>query len=277
MSQPLKQPRARKRFGQHFLTDEGVLQRIVDAMGLVSADRLLEIGPGPGALTSYLYGLTDHFAAVELDRDMIVPLTVRFPKLALTSADILRVDLDNLLEPAGWRLVGNLPYNISSPLLLKLYGHLDRIVDMHFMFQRELGARLAAIPGTKDWSRLSVMTQYHCEVESLFDVPPEAFSPPPRVHSQVVRLRPRTSAPAVDLTSLDQVLKAAFSARRKRIANGLKQLPVNWRATDVDPDLRPDSLSLEAFVELARALEPEEFNQPQASTKAGSAVPEDEE
>ncbi len=257
MSRPLKQPRARKRFGQHFLTDEGVLQRIVDAMAIVPTDRLLEIGPGPGALTGYLYGLTGQFAAVELDRDMIVPLKVRFPELALTSADILRVDLDALLEPAGWRLVGNLPYYISSPLLLKLYGHLDRVVDMHFMFQRELGARLSAAPGSKDWGRLSVMTQYHCEVESLFDVPPEAFSPPPRVHSQVVRLRPRTSAPEVDLPALDKVLKAAFSARRKRIANGLKQLPIDWGATGIDQDLRPDNLSLDAFVELARALAPE--------------------
>ncbi len=247
-------PRPRKRFGQHFLVDEGVLQRIADVVRPTPEDRLLEIGPGPGALTSYLYGNTERYVAVELDRDMIAPLEVRFPDLELVSDDILRVDLDGLLTPPGWRLVGNLPYNISSPLLLKLFRHLPRIRDMHFMFQRELGDRIGAAPGSKSWGRLGVLTQYYCEVESLFDVPPEAFSPPPRVHSQVVRIVPRRTLSDVDTARFGRVLQLAFSARRKRIAKGLKDLGVDWNRVPVDPDARPDVLSVEDFVALANAV-----------------------
>ncbi len=246
-------PRARKRFGQHYLTDEGVLQRIADALRPGPGDRLLEIGPGPGALTGYLYGLAGTYAAVELDRDLIEPLRSRFPDLDLHSADILKVDLDELLDPPGWRLVGNLPYNISSPLLLKLFRHLPRIQDMHFMFQRELGARLGALPGGGNWGRLGVVTQYHCRVEILFDVPPEAFSPPPKVHSQVIRLTPRRELAPVDAERFRQVLQLAFSSRRKRIANGLKSLDVDWEAAGVDPGVRPDVLSVRDFVNLANA------------------------
>ncbi|MGE0626016.1 MAG: 16S rRNA (adenine(1518)-N(6)/adenine(1519)-N(6))-dimethyltransferase RsmA [Pseudomonadales bacterium] len=245
---------ARKRFGQHFLVDEGVLQHIADVVRPQSEDRLLEIGPGHGALTRYLYGQTASYVAVELDRDLIAPLKAAFPGLSLVSADILKVDLDSLLEPPGWRLVGNLPYNISSPLLIKLFDHLPRIRDMHFMFQRELGARLGAEPGTKSWGRLGVLTQYFCEVESLFDVPPEAFAPPPKVHSQVVRLLPRRDREAVDLEKLHQVLQRAFSARRKRIANGLKTLRLDWDRAAVDPERRPDALTVGEFVRLANAV-----------------------
>jgi len=250
------QHRARKRFGQHFLVDEGVLQHISDAVRPQADQQLLEIGPGPGALTHYLYGTVDRFVAVELDRDLIAPLKARFPELELVSADILKVDLDSLLVPPGWRIVGNLPYNISSPLLLKLFRHLALIDDMHFMFQRELGARLSAVPGTKDWGRLSIVTQYHCDVESLFDVPPEAFSPPPKVHSQLVRLTPRADPQMVNGAQFDAVLRLAFSARRKRIANGLKTLHVDWVAACVDPGARPDELSVQDFVSLANASQP---------------------
>lgn len=248
--------RARKRFGQHFLADEHVLAKIVEAVCPGAADRLLEIGPGRGALTGYLHGSTERYLAVELDRDLIAPLRARFPDIEVVNADILGVDLDALLTPAPWRIVGNLPYNISSPLLLKLFKHLDRIRDMHFMFQRELGARLAAEPGTRDWGRLSVVTQLHCEVEALFDVPPEAFVPPPKVYSQVVRLTPRTAPPAVDAGRFDEVLRLAFSARRKRIANGLKTLAVDWEAAGVDRGARPDELSVCDFVNLANAVGP---------------------
>lgn len=250
--------RPRKRFGQHFLVDEGVLQRIADVVRPSANDRLLEIGPGPGALTAYLYGETARYVAVELDRDMITPLKVRFPGLELVSDDILRVDLDSLLDPPGWRLVGNLPYNISSPLLLKLFRHLPLITDMHFMFQRELGERIGASPGSKSWGRLGVLTQYYCEVESLFDVPPEAFEPPPRVYSQVVRLMPRKVLAEVDPERFGRVLQLAFSSRRKRIANGLKDLTLDWSQTGVNPDARPDVLSVEDFVALANAVREDE-------------------
>jgi 16S rRNA (adenine1518-N6/adenine1519-N6)-dimethyltransferase len=246
--------RARKRFGQHFLVDEHVLQRIADSLRPAATDRLLEIGPGHGALTALLYGTTERYLAVELDRDLIAPLRARFQGLEIVNADILRVDLDALLEPPPWRIVGNLPYNISSPLLLKLFRHLERIRDMHFMFQRELGARLTGAPGTRDWGRLSVVTQLRCEVEALFDVPPEAFSPPPRVHSQVVRLTPRSAPETVDPRALDEVLQLAFSARRKRIANGLKTLNVDWESAGVDQGARPEELTVDDFVNLAKAV-----------------------
>lgn len=249
--------RARKRFGQHFLIDEGVLQRLADCISARETDRMLEVGPGPGALTAHLFGETRQYLAVELDRDLIAPLGARFPGLELISADILRVNLDSLLEPPGWRLVGNLPYNISSPLLLKLFRHLDRIEDMHFMFQRELAERLCARPGGKGWGRLGVVTQYHCHVEALFDVPPEAFAPPPKVHSRVVRLWPRERREAVDPGMFAQVLRLAFSARRKRIANGLKTLAVDWEAAGVSADVRPDELSVVDFVNLANAVREE--------------------
>jgi 16S rRNA (adenine1518-N6/adenine1519-N6)-dimethyltransferase len=247
-------PRARKRFGQHFLVDEGVLQRIADVVRPGPEDRLLEIGPGPGALTEYLYGEPARYVAVELDRDLVAPLRARFPELELISADILRLNLDEILDPPGWRLVGNLPYNISSPLLLKLFRHLPRIKDMHFMFQRELGARIGAAPGSKNWGRLGVLTQYYCEVESLFDVPPEAFAPPPKVYSQVVRLMPRKELAPVNMGAFSRVLQLAFSSRRKRIANGLKDLNIDWQRAAVDLDARPDVLSLEDFLSLANAV-----------------------
>ncbi|MGD8830794.1 MAG: 16S rRNA (adenine(1518)-N(6)/adenine(1519)-N(6))-dimethyltransferase RsmA [Pseudomonadales bacterium] len=246
--------RARKRFGQHFLVDEGVLARIADVVRPRPDDRLLEIGPGHGALTAHLYGHTERYVAVELDRDLIAPLKARFPDLELVSADILKVDLEQLLEPPPWRVVGNLPYNISSPLLLRLFGHLPRIRDMHFMFQRELGARLGAEPGTKSWGRLGVVTQYYCEVESLFDVPPQAFAPPPKVHSRVVRLIPRAEPEPVDVVWFDRVLKLAFSSRRKHIANGLRSLVVDWERAGVDPRARPDVLSVSDFVNLTNAV-----------------------
>jgi len=249
-----KAPRARKRFGQHYLVDEGVLQRIADVVRLQPDDRLLEIGPGPGALTRVLYGEAARYVAVELDRDLLAPLKARFSDLELISADILRVDLEEILNPPGWRLVGNLPYNISSPLLIKLFGHLPRIQDMHFMFQRELGERIGASPGSKSWGRLGVLTQYYCEVESLFDVPPDAFTPPPKVHSQIVRLVPRKELASVDLVQFNLVLQRAFSARRKRIANGLKDLNIDWQRAGVDTDARPDVLSVEDFVCLANSV-----------------------
>ncbi len=244
--------KARKRFGQHFLTDPGVLERIVAALAPGAADQLLEIGPGHGALTALLHDRVARYVAVEIDRDLIAGLEASFAQLEVVNADILRVPLETLLA-GSWRVVGNLPYNISSPLLLKLYGHAASIRDMHFMFQRELAARLHAQPGTKDWGRLSVVTQYHCEVEPLFDVAPEAFRPPPRVHSRVVRIVPRPQTLPVDRPMLDQVLRMAFSARRKRISNALRLLEVDWDRTGLSTQLRPDQLDVEAFVSIANA------------------------
>jgi 16S rRNA (adenine1518-N6/adenine1519-N6)-dimethyltransferase len=246
--------RARKRFGQHFLTDANVLARIVAAVNVKETEKLLEIGPGHGALTQLLYPHAGTFAAVEIDRDLIAMLRARFPDLTLINADILSVDMTSVLAGGHWRLVGNLPYNISSPLLLKLFAHLPLIKDMHFMFQRELSQRLAAVPGTKDWGRLSVLTQYHCQVQPLFDVAPEAFNPPPKVHSQVIRLVPRADKPVVDEEVLRRVLRTAFSSRRKRLSNGLKLFALDWDQLPVTPDQRPDMLSVEDYVMIAQAV-----------------------
>jgi len=248
-------PWPRKRFGQHFLTDAGVLQRIESALQLAGGDRLLEIGPGPGALTEQLYGLPGRYLAIEIDRDLCPPLARRFPGLELINDDVLRVDLETLLEDGDWRVLGNLPYNISTPLLLRLLTVAERIRDMLFMVQLEVAERLTAVPGTKSWGRLSVMVQYHCAAEALFEVPPEAFAPPPRVRSAVIRLRPRPFEPAlVPGADLAAVLRVAFSQRRKRLANALKSLPIDWHRVDVDTEARPDHLAVADYVALANAL-----------------------
>lgn len=249
--------RARKRFGQHFLTDQGVLSRMAGLIGLRSADRLLEIGPGHGALTDHLYGVVARYLAVEIDRDLIAWLRARFAGLELINDDILRVDLATLLAAGqgAWRIVGNLPYNISTPLIVRLLQHLPEIEDMHFMLQREVAARLAGDPGSKSWGRLSVFTQYHCEVERLFDVAPQSFDPPPQVWSSVVRLRPRAEKLQLrDPLLLDGVLRHAFSQRRKQLGNALQSLEPDWQAAGVDPKRRADDLSVAEFVALANTL-----------------------
>ena len=247
--------RARKRFGQHFLVDESVLERMVARIHPAADDRLLEIGPGHGALTGHLYDRVSEYVAVEIDRDLIAPLKAHFSGLDVQNIDVLKMALHETLSAGSWRLTGNLPYNISTPLLIKLFDHLELIRDMHFMFQRELGQRLCAVPETKSWGRLSVLTQFHCEVEPLFDVPPEAFRPPPKVHSQIVRLVPKGDKPVVDLVKLKKILQLSFSARRKRMSNALKSLDMPWDRTSVDSGARPDQLSVAQFVELANMME----------------------
>jgi 16S rRNA (adenine1518-N6/adenine1519-N6)-dimethyltransferase len=262
--------RPRKRFGQHFLSDPGVLHAIVRAVRPAPADLLLEIGPGQGALTAHLArevcvpDATGRYVAVEIDRDLVPFLHARFPGIEIVNADILRVDLGMLFDggaaegatdqSARWRVVGNLPYNISTPLLVLLLEHLPRIRDMHFMLQREVAERLAAAPGTKDWGRLTVLVQHHCVVENLFDVGPDSFTPPPRVWSAVIRITPRTEPAQVDAAALDTVLRHAFSQRRKRLANALQSLHLDWSASGVDPGKRADAVTVEEYVALARAL-----------------------
>jgi 16S rRNA (adenine1518-N6/adenine1519-N6)-dimethyltransferase len=221
-------------------------------------DRLLEIGPGLGALTEHLYGSTSRYRAVEIDRDLVPLLKARFADLELINADVLKVDLGEVLDgPSGWRVAGNLPYNISTPLLLSLLEHLPRIRDMHFMLQREVAARLAAGPGSKAWGRISVLVQYHCEVELLFDVAPDSFEPPPKVWSSVLRLAPRARVLHLDdPLALDRVLRHAFSQRRKRLSNALQSIEPDWVRAGVDPGRRADDLSVAEFVALANAALP---------------------
>jgi 16S rRNA (adenine1518-N6/adenine1519-N6)-dimethyltransferase len=253
---------ARKRFGQHFLHDQGVLQAMTDAIRLKSGDRVLEIGPGQGALTDYLYRDENlHYTAVEIDRDLAPLLTLSYPQMKVINADVLRLDFSDIFveddtRPA-WRVVGNLPYNISSPLIIKLIDCVleapGAIADMHFMLQKEMASRLCAVPGTKAWGRLSVMIQVSAVVDYLFDVGPESFSPPPKVDSSVIRIVPLPDAHLpVARSALDQVLRMAFSARRKRLSNALKNIQIDWSQVSVDSGLRADDVTAQQFIELAQ-------------------------
>ena len=260
MAASASQGRARKRFGQNFLIDEAIVERIVTALALRSSDRLLEIGPGRGALTRALHAHSlQRYVGVEIDRDLIAGLRAEFPKLEVINADVLRFDLGGLLAGHRWRLVGNLPYNISTPLLMRVFEHGAHLQDAHVMLQREVAERLTAQPGTKQWGRLSVVAQYHCTIEQLFLVAPESFQPVPKVFSCVVRLVPRDDKlPLAHEEALQRVLRSAFSARRKRIANGLKSLPIAWQRVGVDTDLRADQLTVADYVALANACEEDE-------------------
>ncbi len=246
--------RARKRFGQHFLNDASVLARIAECIGPRPSDRLLEIGPGRGELTEFLHAVPSRYRAIEIDRDLAPLLRARFPGLELIVADVLKFDFSELAGHAPWRVAGNLPYNISTPLLARLMAARAHLQDMHFMLQKELAERVNAAPATRNWGRLSVLVQYHCEVELLFDVQPSSFTPPPRVLSSLVRLLPRARLlPLRDSACLDLVLRTAFSARRKRLGNALRSIAVDWDQAAVDTAARPDQLGVADFVRIANA------------------------
>ena len=240
------QHRARKRFGQNFLHDAGVIHRILRAIHAREGEHMLEIGPGQGAL----------------DRDLIPILQHQFgnnPRFRLNQGDALKFDFNQLqAAPRSLRVVGNLPYNISTPLIFHLLNNAALIRDMHFMLQKEVVERLAATPGGGDWGRLSIMVQYHCRVEHLFNVGPGAFNPPPKVDSAIVRLVPHEVLPhpAKDHHLLERVVREAFNQRRKTLRNTLKALlPASAiEAAEVDGSLRPEQLDLAAFVRLADQL-----------------------
>ena len=254
--------RARKRFGQNFLRDEAVIDGIAAAIAPRPDDHLVEIGPGQGALTEALIGSGCRLDVVELDRDLITGLLAAFsiyPGFKLHSADALTFDFAGLAsggEPL--RVVGNLPYNISTPLIFKLLENARIIKDMHFMLQLEVVQRLAAGPGSKHWGRLGIMTQYHCAVEHLFDVPPEAFFPPPKVQSAIVRLTPHATLPwePCDEAALRRVVQAAFAQRRKTLRNNLKGLITDseLEVLGIDPGARAETLTLPQFITLANAI-----------------------
>jgi len=251
----------RRRFGQNFLRDETVLRAIVAAVHPSPADRFVEIGPGPGALTERLVGTCEALHLVEIDRDLVADLTRRFGSMAevvIHQADALKFDFGPLRSGEGkLRLVGNLPYNISTPLMFHLFEQVAVVADMHFMLQREVVARLTASPGSPDYGRLTVMAGYYCQAEALFEVPPESFYPPPKVMSAVVRLVPHPRAPVeVCLGALQRVVLAAFGQRRKTLRNSLQRLvpAETLAALGVDPGLRAQDLSLREFARIAGAL-----------------------
>jgi 16S rRNA (adenine1518-N6/adenine1519-N6)-dimethyltransferase len=257
------QHRARKRFGQNFLHDPGVISRIVASIAPRAGDHLVEIGPGLGAITKELLPRIGIMDAIELDRDLLIPLqTLCAPlgQLTLHAADALRFDFRQLAQGQPLRVIGNLPYNISTPLLFHLLDQQGGIADMHFMLQKEVVERMAADPGNKSYGRLSVILQYQCRVDHLFDIPPEAFTPAPKVDSAFVRLQPRTmteveshSGIANDPAWLSSLVTSAFAHRRKTLHNNLKGIATDpqLRACDINPSCRAEELSVADFVRLA--------------------------
>ena len=251
----------RKRFGQHFLSDRNVVLQLVAAIRPGAGQHMVEIGPGMGVLTEALLPHVGQMDAVELDRDLIPKLQkhcLPLGKLRIHSADALRFDFCSLqLGEEKLRIVGNLPYNISTPLMFHLLEQAPCIEDMHFMLQKEVVDRLAAQPGESDYGRLSVMMQYRCQVTALFHVPPNAFSPPPKVNSAVVRLDPYRTPPVQvgDEQQFAALVSQAFAQRRKTLRNTLKGLlnEEQIRACGIDPVQRAETLTLAQFATLARA------------------------
>lgn len=251
----------RKRFGQHFLCDQTVIHRIVAALAPRPNDHLLEIGPGQGALTLPVLKLHRFLEVVELDRDLIPELEERVSRageLRVYESDVLEFDFAAVKKDARLlRVFGNLPYNISTPLVFHLLTFESIIADMLFMLQKEVAERLAALPSTEHYGRLSVMVQYHCEVELLFDVSPQAFHPPPQVQSSIVRLVPLREKKIVanNYELFASIVKQAFSQRRKTLRNSLKNMISAdiWPAVNISSDLRPENLSVHDFVALSNA------------------------
>lgn len=251
--------RARKRFGQNFLHDQHWIGRIVRSIDAKPEDAIIEIGPGQAALTREIIACAGHETAVEIDRDLAAFLRTQFAPEALTliEADALTLDWATVLEGKRLRIIGNLPYNISSPLLFALMKGAHRVIDQHFMLQKEVVDRMTAEPGSKTYGRLSVMLQYRYVMHKLFDVPPGAFVPPPKVTSSIVRMIPRPveSLPEVDLEVFGEIVAAAFQQRRKTLRNAVSAFLTEdeIRAAGIDPTLRAEALDVNAFVALANA------------------------
>lgn len=259
---PERYPQARKRFGQNFLHDASVIDGIVSAIHATPEHHLVEIGPGRGALTAPLLESGAFLDVVELDRDLIPILTAQFshyPQFHIHQADALRFDYRALLRAdEKLRVIGNLPYNITTPLLFHLLGQSDVIEDMCFMLQREVVERICAEPGSKRYGRLSIMIQYQCNAELLFLVPPEAFDPVPKVESAIIYMQPKhkPALEQVDLVTLKKLVTQAFSQRRKTLANTLKNniTVAQLEALEIDPTQRPEMVSVEQYVQLAQSL-----------------------
>jgi len=247
---------ARKRFGQHFLTDRSVIDAIVDVINPQPGEALVEVGPGLGALTNPLVARCEKLTVIELDRDLAQLLRKR-PELEVIESDVLKVDFAAVSQTLGRRLrvVGNLPYNISTPILFHLLGSVEHIIDQHFMLQKEVVDRMAAAPGKKDYGRLSVMLQWRYDIESVIDVPPEAFDPPPRVNSAVVRMQPLAEVAQIDSDVLSELVKVAFSQRRKLLRHTLgRWLEERQFAGTFDVQRRAEEVPVAEYLALASAV-----------------------
>jgi 16S rRNA (adenine1518-N6/adenine1519-N6)-dimethyltransferase len=251
----------RKRFGQNFLHDQRVIDRIIACIAAQPSDLLVEVGPGQAALTRPLLASGAELHLIEIDRDLVSQLQKQFSadtNISIHSCDALKANLPEITSGRRFRLIGNLPYNISTPLIFHVLQWHEQIIDMHFMLQKEVVDRMAAAPGSRTYGRLSVMTQFRCKVTPLFDVLPASFSPAPRVSSSIVRLQPLETPPADagSFENLERVVAAAFSQRRKTLRNSLsKHLTADQiSAAGVDPGQRAEQLSLSQFAALARSL-----------------------
>ncbi len=260
------QHRARKRFGQNFLSDQSIIQRIIQSINPKQGDRLVEIGPGLGALTCPILKMVGEIDVIELDRDIVPKLQLNCGldyssqnKLRIHNTDVLKFDFASLNYTEALRIIGNLPYNISTPIIFHLVEYRHLINDMYFMLQKEVVDRLAAGPNDNNYSRLSVMAQYHFQVTPLFLVPPESFDPIPRVDSAIVRLIPHAEKPVQvnDESAFAKFITLAFSQRRKTLRNVLKEhcSVEQLEAVGIDPSTRAQTLSLQQFANLHNSLQ----------------------
>ena len=262
MANEKQRQKFRKRFGQHFLQDKRIIENIISSINLKERDYVLEIGPGLGALTERLLQTNCQLEAIEVDRDLAKELNGRFskhPHFKLHIADALNFDYEaKKVKEGKIRVVGNLPYNISTQLIFRLFNVIDYLQDMHFMLQLEVVQRLTASPGEKAWGRLAILAQYHCEVTHLFNVPPDAFKPIPKVQSAVVRLTPveRKTCEEVNSFALSNATRLAFSQRRKTLRNNLKSVIDVDKLKDIEinPEARAETLTLREFVKLAKFM-----------------------
>ena len=246
--------RAKKKFGQNFLQDQSVIERIVNAFNPQKQDEIYEIGPGHAALTEHLVEYTDNLNLVEIDNDLVPKLLVKFDRkknVVIHHQDALLLKLPN----ENTRVIGNLPYNISTPLLISFLYQSNKIKDMVFMLQKEVVKRICAPSGVKAYGRLSVMLQYAFVCEELFVVPPEAFYPRPKVDSQIIKLTTKPNPAKVDLEAMEELVKMSFGQRRKTIKNNLKKIISEQQLIDlgIDPKARPETLTVEDYVNLTNA------------------------
>ena len=250
---------ARKRFGQHFLSDSGTIDAIVRAIAPQAGEPMVEIGPGLAALTQPLVERLGRLTVIELDRDLAVRLRAH-GQLEVVESDVLKVDFTALAATMGVdkvRVVGNLPYNISSPILFHLLDHVAVVQDQHFMLQKEVIDRMVARPATADYGRLSVMLQWRYAMENVLFVPPECFDPPPRVDSAVVRMLPLAEPPAIDFKTYGDLVQTAFSQRRKILRNTLGPwLDARGFAGDFDLQRRAEEVPVHEYVALAQSVQP---------------------
>jgi 16S rRNA (adenine1518-N6/adenine1519-N6)-dimethyltransferase len=256
-----KQHRPRKRFGQNFLTDQTVLERMARVISPASYAAVIEIGPGKGALTKFLIAQAQRLDVIEIDRDLAQLLRDTFTAthFSVHEADVLQFDFDTLLQqPKPVCVVGNLPYNISTPLLFKLFTYSQSINSAYFLLQKEVVDRLCAQPGSKQYGRLTVMAEYFCSAERQFDVPPSSFSPPPKVNSSFVRLTPHHSGKyqVNDYEAFAVVVRDAFNHRRKTLKRIFKRLVTDqqWAAIEIDGSARPENLSIQDFIRLSNTM-----------------------